>query len=534
MLKLTASLFRSRPCVASSLVETGGSVRWRSAHSQPAATSEVAEQDPEWDNALPYERIPSPSLFGFLKEFGPFGRYKDATLYDINLRMRELYGPIIRMAGQFGREDIVLTFKPEDFEKVFRSEGVWPRRTGMDAFVYYRKNLRPEWFKGYGGLLAEQGENWHNMRTIVNPIMLQPKIIKLYIDKVDEVAREFMRIISELRDDKHELPADFNEWLNRWALETMGVLVLDTRLGVLNKQQTPEVSKLINLTKDAVRLFYQLDILPSIWRKIKTPTFYRMVRTMDELYYLISSKIDAAVERMEKNPSANSDSLSILEKLLKVDKEAAFIMSLDSLFAGVDTTSSGSTGVLYCLARNPERQEKLRAELRRILPTKDSHLTPDNMKNMPYLRACIKEGLRLFPPTSGNGRCTGKNLVLQGYRIPKGTLVGMGQLVLQRQEGQFTRPSDFVPERWLAGAEATSSGCPSAKEAHPFVYMPFGFGARTCIGRRLAMMEMEILISRIIRQYDIRWNHGELKYKATLVNIPANDLKFEMMDVKDS
>ncbi|KFB35467.1 cytochrome P450 CYP12F4 [Anopheles sinensis] len=534
MLKLTTSLLRFRPGAAYPLAEGGCTVRWRSAQSQPIAASDAIEQDPEWDNALPYESIPSPSLFGFLKEFGPFGKYKNATLYDINLRMRELYGPIIRMKGQFGREDIVLTFNPEDFEKVFRSEGVWPRRTGMDAFVYYRKNVRPELFKGYGGLLAEQGEDWHKMRTIVNPIMLQPKIIKLYIDKVDEVAREFMSIINELRDDKCELPADFNEWLNRWALETMGVLVLDTRLGVLNKQQTPEVSKLIRLTKDAVTLFYQLDILPNVWRKIKTPGFYKLVRTLDELYYLISDKIDAAVQRMEKNPSADSDSLSILEKLLKVDREAAFVMSLDSLFAGVDTTSSGSTGVLYCLARNPEKQEKLRAELRKILPTKDSHLTPDNMKNMPYLRACIKEGLRLFPPTSGNGRCTGKNLVLQGYRVPKGILVGMGQLVLQRQEGQFTRPSDFVPERWLAGADTASTRCPSAKEAHPFVYMPFGFGARTCIGRRLAMMEMEILISRIIRQYDIRWNHGELKYKATIVNIPANDLKFELKEVNDS
>ncbi|XP_035915937.1 cytochrome P450 CYP12A2-like [Anopheles stephensi] len=522
MLKLTVNLLRFRPC----------GVRWRSTAAQPAATSSVnTAVDLEWENAQPFDKIPAPSLLGFLKEFGPFGKYKDGTLYDINKRMRELYGPIIRMNGSFGREDIVMTFVPEDFEKVLRSEGQWPRRTGMDSFVYYRKQHRPEYFQGYGGLLAEQGEDWHKMRTIVNPIMMQPKIIKLYVSKVDAVAQEFMDIVSGLRDEKHELPADFNEWLNRWALETMGVLVLDTRLGVLNREQSPEVSKLINLTKDAVELFYKLDILPSIWRKLKTPGFYRLMRTLDELYHTIASKVDEAVIRMEKNPSADADNLSILEKLLKVDRKAAFTMSMDSLFAGVDTTSSGSTGVLYCLAQNPEKQEKLRAELRQIMPEKNTPLTPDRMKNMPYLRACIKEGLRMYPPTSGNGRCAGKNLVLQGYQIPKGVLVGMGQLVLQREEGYFTRPTEFIPERWLSGEAA--AGCPSAKEVHPFIYMPFGFGARSCIGRRLAMLEMEILISRMVRQYDIRWNYGELKYRATLVNIPSNDLMFQLKDVDD-
>lgn len=54
---------------------------------------------------------------------------------------------------------------------------------------------------------------------------------------------------------------------------------------------------------------------------------------------MIGSKIDEAVVRMEKNPCTSSDTLSILEKLLKVDRNAAYIMSLDSLFAGVDTVS---------------------------------------------------------------------------------------------------------------------------------------------------------------------------------------------------
>lgn len=78
------------------------------------------------------------------------------------------------------------------------------------------------------------------------------------------------------------------------------------------------------------------------------------------------------------------------------------------------------TGILYCLAKNPDKQEELRKELVAVMPEKDSPLTPDNLKNLPYLRAVIKEGLRLYPATSGNARKTVNDVVLQGYQVPKG------------------------------------------------------------------------------------------------------------------
>lgn len=78
------------------------------------------------------------------------------------------------------------------------------------------------------------------------------------------------------------------------------------------------------------------------------------------------------------------------------------------------------TGILYCLAKNPEKQKILREELKRILPNKDSKLTSDSLTNIPYLRAVMKEGMRLYPPTAGNVRKIGQDLVVAGYQIPKG------------------------------------------------------------------------------------------------------------------
>lgn len=58
---------------------------------------------------------------------------------------------------------------------------------------------------------------------------------------------------------------------------------------------------------------------------------------------------------------------------------------------------------------------------------------------------------------------------------------------------EFKNPEEFIPERWIRGEKEF----PSAKDAHPFSYMPFGFGARACIGRRFAEFEIEILVLKV-------------------------------------
>uniref|UniRef100_A0A1S4JS48 Uncharacterized protein n=1 Tax=Culex quinquefasciatus TaxID=7176 RepID=A0A1S4JS48_CULQU len=501
--------------------------RFRSVQAQPVSSTSEGHGEVEYANALPYSKIPRPSFLQMMVGFAPGGRYNNLTFPDLHRSFRRDYGDIMVMPGQFGRKDMVMTFQPDDFKKLFRTEGQWPNGITLDTFVHYRKNVRPEVFKGMGGLVNEQGENWQSFRTIVNPVMMQPKTIQLYVDKLDEIAREFMKMYEEIRDEKNETPADFSQWLNRWALETVGVLALDTRLGVLGKDISADTKSIMTNIREFFELSYHLDILPSIWRYYKTPTFKRLMTVLDELTRIIMAKVDEAVIRLDKNPSQDSDSQSVLEKLLKVNRDVAVVMAFDMLLAGVDTTSSATSGILYCLAKNPEKQAKLREELRAILPNKDSPLTPENMKNLPYLRACIKEGLRMYPPVAGNVRQAGKDIVLQGYQIPKGTDVAMASMILHSGEEYFERGNEFLPERWLK----ETSGCPSGKDVHPFLFLPFGFGPRTCVGRRMAMLEMEMLVARITRQFEYRWNYDELRILSSLVLIPENEMKFEMVEV---
>ncbi|KAG5307962.1 C12B2 protein, partial [Acromyrmex insinuator] len=74
---------------------------------------------------------------------------------------------------------------------------------------------------------------------------------------------------------------------------------------------------------------------------------------------------------------------------------------------------------------------------------------------------------------------------------------------------------------------------PSAKEVHPFAYMPFGFGSRTCIGRRFAEMELETLLLTVIRNFRIEWHHGPLEYESRFINTLVSSMRFKLIDLLD-
>ena len=117
------------------------------AHTEAAATK-------EWEQAKPYEEIPNAGKLEFICKFLPGGRYSKLDSTQMLNAFKEDYGSIARLPGFFGRNGFVITHNVEDFEKVFRNEGIWPVRPGSEALHYHRNVYRAEFFQGTEGLIA--------------------------------------------------------------------------------------------------------------------------------------------------------------------------------------------------------------------------------------------------------------------------------------------------------------------------------------------------------------------------------------------
>lgn len=107
-------------------------------------------------------------------------------------------------------------------------------------------------------------------------------------------------------------------------------------------------------------------------------------------------------------------------------------------------TSHSAASAIYYLAKNHDKQEKLFDELKRLLPDKNSPITADKLNEMKYMKACIKESMRLSPIASGNQRRTVKDIVLGGYQIPKG--VNLKIYTFHVLSWSFIKTSFFLPD----------------------------------------------------------------------------------------
>ena len=142
------------------------------------------------------------------------------------------------------------------------------------------------------------------------------------------------------------------------------------------------------------------------------------------------------------------------------------VMAIDSLNAGIDTTGTAASFLLYHLATNPDKQEILYQEIcQTIGPT--GHLTQSDLAKMRYMKAVQMESQRIQPSVFGTSRMFDKDLVINGYNIPAGTtIVRAGHFTSMNPEN-FEEPEKFHPERWLRSHS-------DRHKADSFANLPFG------------------------------------------------------------
>lgn len=127
------------------------------------------------------------------------------------------------------------------------------------------------------------GEPWREFRSRVQKPVLQLSTVRRYVSPLEQVTNDFMDRCETLLDSKSELPEDFDNEVHKWALECIGLVALDTRLGCLepNLDANSEPIQLINAAKYALRNVATLELKAPYWRYFPTPLWTKYVNNMD-------------------------------------------------------------------------------------------------------------------------------------------------------------------------------------------------------------------------------------------------------------
>ncbi|XP_070786752.1 sterol 26-hydroxylase, mitochondrial isoform X2 [Enoplosus armatus] len=469
---------------------------------------------------------------------------------------KSLYGPIWR--SRFGPFDIVNVATPELIAQVIQQEGGYPVRAELPHWKEYR-DLRGQAY----GLHVDTGPQWYRIRSVLNPKMLKLREVSAYAPVLQQVVGDLLRRIELLRSRSQDQAtvSDMAAELYKFGFEGTSSILFETRLGCLQEEIPQDTLRFIAATNDMLTLSETVVLLPR-WSRSVLPFWKRFVQAWDDLYDTLINRRFAEIEaEVCRGEPAEGLYLTYLLSSDKLTRAEVYISITELLLGGVDTTSNTLSWALYRLARDRPAQDRLYSEVNSVCPGRREP-TIDNLSRMPYLKAVIKETLRLYPVVPGNGRFISENeVVVDNYWFPKKAgkqnqerHIGCDALFpstaakritfiilsLQTQfhlchyaachdEAEFVDAELFIPERWLR-AGVPGSGCgratPGFYQHHPYSFIPFGVGVRACVGKRVAEMEMHIALSRIMQHYEIQPEDGSpiVEPKTRTLLIPAKPI----------
>ncbi|PVH70738.1 cytochrome P450 [Cadophora sp. DSE1049] len=169
---------------------------------------------------------------------------------------------------------------------------------------------------------------------------------------------------------------------------------------------------------------------------------------------------------------------------------------IGSIFAGTDTTGITLAVGAWAIFSRGEIRQRLHADLKEIWPNLDTHPSLPQLEGLQYLRACVREALRLATPIQSRFPrvVPAEGWSYGGYDLPTGVAVSSSSYLMHNEELVFPNPEIFDPNRWLTeDAELLA-----LREKY---FAPFSLGVRQCIGLNLALSEVYIGLAEIVRNF---------------------------------
>jgi cytochrome P450 len=438
------------------------------------------------------EGIPGPSavpVLGWLPAILQFAFRPLETLENL----RKQYGNMVRLG--IGKYPAVMVFDPESNRQILRDP---------NSFYAYDLDLVPVDFpkdsavrRMTTGLPLMNGPRHDDHRSALLPYF-HKKFVTRYHDACVNVTHR--KIASWKSSGEVDMRAEM-ERLAMW-LGTAPVLGLDLeKEGEAIGMQLERTMKVI-FNPFALLLPYDIPGLP----------FHTLMKHADEMERIVRG----VVARKKQEGLTGDDILSIM---IQMHEEDPGRMSENELMGHTTTMFRGGYNpngmalywTIFLLSQQPEALKKVLFELDQAMGANDP--TPESVEKLPYLEGAIKEGMRLFPAGTWTGRLAMRDFELDGHALPKGTWIVMSPYVTHRMSEVFPEPYKFIPERWF--------------NIHPssYEFMPFSAGPRYCIGTSLAMLQLKIALSILLRRYSYTLKPGAKVDCAGLNSIrPKNGL----------
>jgi cytochrome P450 len=380
--------------------------------------------------------------------------------------------------------------------------------TRADIFLKPRIAKRL-WEKFLGdGLLTTEGEVWKRQHKLVLPAFHRRRIAAY-----GEVMVEYA-----------------HNMVDRWE-ESAGTLDLDAEMVGLTLEVVAktlfdaDVRDGAGAVGEAMHILNK-EMLEHIHMPVPVPRWWPSARNKRKLKAVADIE-EIVMKITDARRASREDRGDLLSMLLLATDEAGDGLSdkevrdqvMTLFFAGHETTAHAMTWAWIVLARHPEVVARLQSDIDRV--TGGERLAISHLDELPYLEQMVHEALRFLPSVWVFIKEPTEDVVVRGFRIPKGVPVLISPYVTHHDPRWFPEPETFDPDRFSPER---------IKQIPPGAYFPFSGGKRICLGKNFALMEMRLILGTMLQRLEPRLAADyELKMKAEISLHPDGPVPIEVI-----
>ncbi|CAK8566929.1 unnamed protein product [Lathyrus sativus] len=366
------------------------------------------------------------------------------------------------------------------------------------------------------GIFIVDGKLWSDQRKQLSH-EFTTRSLKDFVAKSleDEVQHRLIPLLELASNDN--LVIDMQDILTRLTFE----IVCKVSLGYdpccldLSKPLPPLLSAFDKATE--ICAMRAASPIPLVW-KIKRMFNVGSEKSLKEAVKVVRESMMEIIrnKKKEMNEKKYVSGSDLLTKLLEAGHDEIMVrdMITSIVLAGRDTTSAAMTWLFWLLTRNRSKEELIVKGVREVFGGKNNKndfeliksFDYDDLKEMKYLKACLCESMRLYPPVAWDSKYAADDDVL-----PDGTTVGKGDKVtyfaygMGRMEALWGKDwNEFKPDRWFDEAVKEGDTNGVLKHVSSYKFPVFHAGPRICLGKEMAFIQMEYVVASILNRFEIR------------------------------